>query len=174
MEIKFTDAKWNIDERGTWVSILVPPQSKELAIKTVEELDGEQVLTIKKHREKRSLNANSYCWVLLNEMANVLRTSKEEVYLQMLKRYGQVSVVSVVEDATPTFLRAIKYYDIFNSSELNGKVFNHIKVYAGSSTFDSKEMAIFIDGVVSECKELGIETDTPDEIARLKASWGGD
>ena len=172
MEIKFTDAKWAIDEKGTWVSILVPDNAKNQAIQAIEELEGEQVLTIKKYRQKRSLNANAYAWVLLNEMANVLRSSKEEVYVQMLKRYGQVAVVSVLEEATEVFVRAIQYYEIFGSGELKGKNYNHIKVYTGSSTFDTRQMSIFLDGIISECKLLDIPTDTPDEIAKLKASWG--
>jgi hypothetical protein len=45
-------------------------------------------------------------------------------------------------------------------------------VYKGSSEFDTKEMSIFIDGIVSEAKELGIQTDTPDQIAKMKALWG--
>jgi hypothetical protein len=45
-------------------------------------------------------------------------------------------------------------------------------VYKGSSEFDSREMSIFLDGVVSEAKEMGIPTETPNEIARLKAMWG--
>ena len=41
----------------------------------------------------------------------------------------------------------------------------------GSSEYDTKEMSVFIDGVVSEAKELGIQTETPEEIERLKALW---
>jgi hypothetical protein len=33
-------------------------------------------------------------------------------------------------------------------------------------------MAKLIDGVVGECKELNIETLTPDELARMKSEWG--
>jgi hypothetical protein len=33
---------------------------------------------------------------------------------------------------------------------------------------DTKEMSILIDGIVSEAKEMGIETLTPDELARIE------
>jgi hypothetical protein len=33
-------------------------------------------------------------------------------------------------------------------------------------------MSIFIDGVVSEAKELGIQTETPNQLAEMKSRWG--
>lgn len=54
-------------------------------------LDKDTIYDVKitKHREKRSLNANSYLWKLVTEIGNALSKSKEEVYLQMLIDYGQ-------------------------------------------------------------------------------------
>jgi hypothetical protein len=49
--------------------------------------------------------------------------------------------------------------------ELNGKTFTHYRLIIGSSEYDTKQMAQFIDGIVSEAKELGIETLTPAELA---------
>ena len=126
-------------------------------------------IEVKKHRAKRSLNANNYMWSLINEMANVLRTSKEDVYLVMLKRYGQSEIISVLSNINISGY--FKYYDIAGTSKLNGKEFTHYKVYKGSSEYDTREMSVLIDGVVSECKDLGIETMTPDELAALKNAW---
>jgi len=123
-------------------------------------------------KEKRSLNANSYAWTLLTKIADVLRTSKEEEYLKALKKYGQSQVVSVIKDGVELLKRSVKYCEEFGESTLNGKEFVHIKVYTGSSEFDKREMAIFIDGIISDCKELDIETMTPNEIERLKNAWG--
>jgi hypothetical protein len=173
MEFKFDTAKWQINASGTWLWLKAPDSMKKQIQEFILGLSDKQyICTIKQHRNKRSLNANSYAWLLINEVANVLRLSKEEVYLQMLKRYGQSSVVSVVESAAETFKKSVKYCEDFGEAELNGKKFIHIKVYAGSSTYDSKEMSILIDGIVSEAKELGIETMTPAEIEKLKGAWG--
>jgi hypothetical protein len=135
------------------------------SLKKFEELDIE----IKVHREKRSLNANAYAWKLITEIANVNRTSKEEVYKEMLKRYGQSDVVSVVSNINVSSY--FKYYEEAGTSKLNGKDFTHYRVYKGSSEYDTREMSILIDGVISECKELGIETMTPNELKSLKESW---
>jgi hypothetical protein len=138
----------------------------------VDELQDREKLTIevKQYREKRSLNANNYAWKIITEIANVLRASKDEIYLEMLKRYGQSEIFSVVSHIP--FGEYVKYYEEAGESKLNGKLFKHYKVFKGSSEFDTREMSIFIDGVVSEAKELDIQTETPDEIARLKSMWG--
>lgn len=110
-------------------------------------------------------------WQLVSQIADVLRTSKEEVYLTMLKRYGQSSVVSVVDSAADIFKKTVKYYEEFGSSVLNGKNFIHFKVYIGSSDMSTKEMSIFLDGVVQEANELKIPTMTPKELLKLKVEW---
>lgn len=126
-------------------------------------------IQIDKYREKRSLNANNYAWKLLTEIGNVLRANKEEVYLEMLKRYGQSEIISVL--AHIPIEEYVKYCEEAGESQLNGKLFKHYKVYKGSSEFDTREMSIFLDGVVSEAQELGIQTETPEQIAKLKSLW---
>ena len=127
-------------------------------------------IEVKQYRAKRSLNANNYSWKIITEIGNVLRASKEEIYLKMLKRYGQSDLISVLSHIPVEHY--FKYYEEAGESELNGKMFTHYRVYKGSSEFDSREMSIFIDGVVSEAKELGIQTETPDELAKMKSLWG--
>ena len=142
------------------------------ALQMVDELHNEEKLTIKveKYRQKRSLNANNYAWKLITEIGNRTRQSKEDVYFLMLKRYGQSEMISVM--AHIPIGEYIKYYEEAGESDLNGKTFKHYRVYKGSSEFDTKEMSIFIDGIVSEAKDLGIPTDTPDQIAKMKDLWG--
>lgn len=127
-------------------------------------------IEIKPYREKRSLNANNYAWKLLTEIADILRAGKDEIYLKMLKRYGQSELISVLSHVP--IEHYVKYYEEAGESKLNGKMFTHYRVFKGSSEFDTREMSIFIDGVVSEAKGLGIQTETPDEIAKMKALWG--
>ena len=131
--------------------------------------DRDKVFEVKEHKEKRSLNANAYAWSLITKIADALRTSKEECYLEMLKRYGQSEIVSVLSqiDVSGYF----KYYEPLATATLQGKEFTHYKIYKGSSEYDTREMSILIDGIVSEAKELGIETIPPKEIERLKNMW---
>lgn len=141
------------------------------ALQMVDALKETRVsVKVDKHREKRSLNANAYCWKLLTEIANQIRASKDEVYLKMLKRYGQREIISV--QAHIPISEYIKYCEECGEGTVQGKLFKHYFVYKGSSEFDTREMSIFLDGIVSEAKAMGIQTDTPDQIAKMKDLWG--
>jgi hypothetical protein len=131
--------------------------------------DREKVFDINEHKEKRSLNANAYAWSLIGKIADALRTSKDEVYLTMLKRYGQSEMVSVLSsiDVRGYF----KYFEPVGTATLQGKEFTHYRIYLGSSEYNTKEMAILIDGIISEAEEIGIETLPPYEVERLKEMW---
>lgn len=131
--------------------------------------DRDKNFEIKEHKQKRSLTANAYAWSLIGKIADALRTSKDETYLTMLKRYGQSEMVSVVSDIDVKGY--FKYYEPIAETTLQGKEFTHYKIYKGSSEYDTREMAVLIDGIVSEAKELDIETLPPDEVERLKEMW---
>jgi hypothetical protein len=155
---------------GLEITLEVPKEEKrniELLYELLQE-DCLKVVKIKKYHKRRSLNANSYAWVLITEIANKLRASKDEVYLQMLKRYGQSQIIKLLTEGLPILLRAIKYYEIIKE---DGDC-TYVKVYTGSSEYDTKEMAILIDGIVSEATELKIPTMTPGELERIKEQWG--
>lgn len=131
-----------------------------------EQSDREKKYDIKEYKQKRSLDANAYYWVLVNEIANVLRKSKDDVHFEMLKEYGQNQVISVQSNVDIS--KYIKYYEEIGKGKVNGKEFTHYRVFEGSSEMDSREMAILIDGVRQEAEQLGIPTLTPDEIANLR------
>ena len=125
----------------------------------------DKVYEIKEHHEKRSLSANAYAWALIGKIADIMRKSKEEVYLTCLKDYGQSEVVSVL--ASINVKGYFKYFEEWGRGFVGEKEFIHYKVYKGSSEYDSKEMAILIDGIIQEAQNLGIETITPAEKERL-------
>lgn len=140
-------------------------------IKWLLSQDREKTFEVKPYHPKRSLNANAFCWHLCNEMANVLRTSKDEVYQEMLKRYGQSKVISVLSEIDIS--RFVKYYEEIGKGHVEGKEFTHYRCFIGSSEYDSREMAILIDGIVDEAKELGIDTLPTTAVERMKALWQG-
>lgn len=125
---------------------------------------------IKEKRNKRSLNANSYMWELCTQIAEVLGSSKDEIYLLELKKYGQAMLIPVPKNKKPDGY--FKYYEFESRRKLNGVIVDFYKVYKGSSDYDTKEMSILIDGVVSDCKELEIPTLDDIKISQLKSNWG--
>ena len=138
----------------------------ETLVKWLFKQDRDKIFEIKEKRKRRSLSQNAYAWELIGKIGDVLRKSKEDVYLKMLKDYGQSEMVSILSSINPEGY--FKYYEKIGTGIVNNKEFTHYKIFKGSSEFDSREMTIFIDGIIDECKELGIETMTPDKIALLR------
>ena len=134
-------------------------------------LDKNTIYDVKidKHREKRSLNANNYLWELCTQIGDILRKSKEEVYLDMLVDYGQSIMVSVISDIKLNGF--YKYYKEAGKSILNGKEFTHYKLYKGSSEYNTKEMSILLDGIVQEARQLGIRTKENEELEKMIDKW---
>lgn len=147
-------------------------------IPEISDITGRKLtITAKPYRKKRSLNANAYCWLLCSKIAAASRSDKDSVYEIMLQRYGHPLTDN---DGNAVIISILSHVDISKSGihhkkigegHVQGKLFNHYLVIKGSSDYDTAEMSSFIDGIVSEAKELGIETLTPDELERMKQAW---
>ena len=160
--------------RGMGGELLVTLSLAPNHIDEVSKLKGEALdVEIKKHRERRSLTSNAYAWVLITKIAQSMQPplNKNDVYVEMLKRYGQGDIVSIQKERLDNVLRAFDYYEFKGIGEVRGKEFHHYMVYVGSSQYNTKEMSVFIDGIVEEAKELGIETLTPDELKKMVGEW---
>ena len=147
-------------------------------IKAILEVDSDTVydVAVEPHKEKRSLNANAYAWVLMDKIARAVKSSKEEIYLRMLEKYG----VFYYLPSLPENVEALKkvFRIVYNRGETvlttpNWKriTCRQLQCYPGSSTYNTTEMSDLIDGIVSEAMELGIETETPDVLERMKQEW---
>lgn len=143
--------------------------------------DKELDLTLTPHREKRSLDANAYYYVLLSKMAEKLHTSVNELHNITLSRYGYPEIyenslvtMALRADIDPNRLEGIHLKATGHiTTNSKGTDFMNYIVMRGSHTFNTLEMSHLIDGVISEAKELGIDTITPDEKARMMAAYGG-
>lgn len=169
LNIKFRKSKFN----------LLLPRILEFVANLDE--DKEYNLKIEQHRVKRSLNANNFSWELTDKLSDVLvlggvKLSKEECHAEMIFRYGQVLLDENGERVIYSTKQGVKMTDFFpyakpiGESELNGEVFTHYLIYRGSKTYDSREFSIFLSGIIAECKEQGIDTDTPEIKSLLGVS----
>lgn len=129
-------------------------------------------IAVKQYREKRSLDSNAYAWVLMQKIAEAIQSDKWSVYLMMLERYSRAFTHIIVK---PDIVDRVKveWRTVRELGEItvNGMTGIQLQCYFGSSTFDTKEMSVFIDGLVYECRQLGIETLPPEEIERMKQEW---
>lgn len=135
---------------------------------------------IKQHKEKRSIDANSYFHLLVSKLADERRISKPFCKNIIIGRYGQPDEIDGEQIIFKSNISADKMLEQetlhllpINAKYENGKEVYFYRVYRGSHTYDTREMSILIDGLISECKEQGIETLTPDELARMKGYGNG-
>ena len=145
------------------------------AVNAISASDKPFILSLEQQKRRRSLNANAYCWVLCQKIAEKVGATKEAVYRKNISEVGSFEVVEVSSAAVARFIKrwhgnglgwiAEPY------QEKNG--FTTIIAYYGSSTYSTAEMARLIDALISEAKTMGIETLPPDELERLKTSWKG-
>lgn len=135
--------------------------------------DVDVEVTVEKYSESRTLRANAYLWALITKIANALRESKEDIYLDMLKSYGQGGVASVQEKDEERFTRSYKYHEYLGESPNKGKLFKHYQFWVGSSEYTRDEFSILLDGVIQEAKNLGIEVRPQEEIDSMLAEMEG-
>ena len=130
---------------------------------------------LKQHRAKRSNDANAYCWVIMDKIAALLNTTKEDVYCKAIKDVGVFTDTPIREDAVTQWIDNWESGGIGRVCELLGdsKLDGYVKIrnYFGSSVYNTKEMSRLIDWVVEEAKGLNIETLTPRELEELKQNW---
>lgn len=131
------------------------PEVLEELMKLPEEVD----LKIKRFAKKRSKNANDYFWELVGQMADKLHATKEEIYFEQLKKYGQ-SVTVTVKEGVELDRAGIKYYEKLKDGLYRNTKFVAYRVFIGSSQYNTQEMSVLIEGTVQDAKELGIQTDT--------------
>lgn len=134
-------------------------------------------IEIKKHRNKRSLSANAYFHVLVNKIAEAQGIGDEETKKSLVCEYGALAkddeglTVGFKLPASVDVSTIYPYVKCFDNREENGKTFACYLVYKQTHLMDSKEMARLIDGAIYVAQELGIETDTPEMLARYKEDW---
>jgi len=163
----------NVTARGAEITLTTDDRRIDISRLREATAKGKQLsVEIKQHRKRRSLNANAYLWVLLGKMAEVLRTDKDELYLMMLERYGVYNTHIIVKPHVEQVKAQWRTVRELGEVTVNGQKGIQLQCYFGSSTYDTKQMSVLIDGVVSECQELGIDTLPPDEIQMMKNQWG--
>ena len=134
-------------------------------------------VTVKKYRQKRSLDANAYCWVLLDKLSAKLNKPKIEIYQDMIKCVGDNSVLICAKNKAVEAIisgwehNGLGWVTETMPSKLNGCT--NVILYYGSSTYDTAQMSRLTNLIVDECELQGIPTETPNEIAQRLSLWEG-
>lgn len=143
------------------------------AISEIDKIKDCEKLSIKavKHRERRSIDANGLLWLCLGRIAEALRTDKWEVYLQMLKRYGQYTYICVKPKMVESVKAQWRECEVVGNVDINGQEAVQMLCYFGSSTYNTKEFSVLLDGVISEMNEMGLETPASEDMRRALDQW---
>lgn len=177
-EFTFDGAKVREENGYTWLHLKLTsePWNIKAATRYVVETRGLRDAKLTQHREKRSLDANAYAWVLLDRLAEKLGRKKEDVYGDEIRNVGgNTDTVCVpakaVERLRETWeKRGLGWKTETAESKLPGCT--NVVLYYGSSTFDKRQMHRFLDNIIQDCVAVGIETRTPEELAALLGQWG--
>lgn len=136
---------------------------KSDVIKWILDANGEQ-FEAKVWHPKRSLTANSYYWALLSELAQALRTSKEELHEVMIDRYGVIEGTVITMKSEIPIRRLGGHWRLMKS---DGKWSAYVQLLR-SSDMNTSQFSALLDGLIEECREQGIETIPESEILRLR------
>ena len=175
MRLEFTGAHWSQDDSGFWLSLKVEnPFEARRFLATKKE--KKYVADIKEYRERRSLDANAYMWVLVGKLSGKLGLSPEEIYRAAIRDVGDnYEVMPVRNDALERWKVIWQSNGLgwlceeIGPSKLDG--YTNVRNFYGSSAYDKTQMSRLIDNIVQDCKAQCIETLTPAELARLTEEW---
>lgn len=143
-----------------------------------DDLKASEKLTVKigKFKQKRSLDANAYCWVLISRLAEKLNIPKTDIYRAAIREIGGNSDTVCIQDKAVASLRdgwernGIGWLTETMPSKLDGCT--NVVLYYGSSTYDSSQMARLITIIQDECRQQNIEVKSKEEVDSLLRQWG--
>lgn len=133
-------------------------------------------VSINPHREKRSKDANAYCWTLCEKLADKLGMTKKDVYRREIKEVGVFKDFHFIDPDDSVTIRSA--WERLGTGWVTEQVdFEQdgntvcIRCYYGSSLYNTRQMSRLLNNLIQDCREQGIDTITPDEKARMLAAW---
>ena len=111
---------------------------------------------------KRSLNQNNLLWEYITRIAektcakgDSLTKTKEAVYLELLKEYGQ-SIIVTVKEGVDLETAGFKYFERFKDGLIGNTRFVAYRMFIGSSHYNQEQQSFLIEGAKKRAAELGI------------------
>lgn len=120
-------------------------------------------------RKKRSKNANSYFWEMLQQLCSEMNLDVIAEYKKRVKELGIFKQWEIEAENVPTFEklwcdRGIAWF-IEKVEENGNKVI--INAYYGSSSYNSKQFSKLLDNLIQDCRSVGLQTLEDKEIEEL-------
>ena len=169
---KLKDMTFNSD--GTQnITITVGSDFRE----TFEKLRDVTVkVDIKKAGNLRTSNQNSFAWELIDQIAEASHKKVTDVYRDAIREIGGVSTtVGMKDEAIQTFREGWekghlgRQVEIIPGSTKPG--WSNVKIFFGSSEFDTIQMSRLISVLIQDAEALGIPTLTEQQIEKYYGKW---
>lgn len=154
-------------------SITFEVEDMQQAMSEYDTLANERLrITASKYRKKRTLSMNAYFWVLLDKVAKVLRTDTESLHRRYVFEHGfvwldenQKAVPIALTEKVNVDKALPGYWKQYG--EKHGNLINYLRI-KGTSEMTTEEMSIVLNDLIEEAQSLGIQTETPEEVERMK------
>lgn len=177
MKVTFTDQMVEMKDGAAWLCLKVTDawDARRFCMERKgdrKSMDAE----MKRHTKRRSLDANAYAWALIGKLASATGIEKSCIYREAIRdiggNYETVCVSAKAADAMQKLWesRGLGWQAEAFPSKLKGCT--NLNLYYGSSAYDTAQMSRLIDNIVQDCKAVGIETLTEEELGRMKEEWG--
>ena len=175
MKLTFADAKVEHGADGLWLCLKVnesaPARSFVLGKK-----NKLYECIVQEHREKRSLDANAYAWVLMDKLAEATHIPKEDIYREAVRNIGGNTETVCAKVTAADKLRScwsrngLGWLTDTMDSKIPGCV--NVILYYGSSTYNTEQMSRLLENLIASCSDLGIEHLPPEKLAAMTQEWG--
>ncbi len=168
---------FDIDEETQKTKIRILLDTDKVNI--IEQLKNENKLSIEltKYKLKRSKNANNYLWKLLSDYAQAKGVDTIQEYKERVKRLGIFRRTLVEAKDVATYKKTWEHWglawfcEVYDTEYINNREFKVLHLYYGSSSYNTQQMSRLINDLVEDCKQVGIETKSPNDIQSLLNEW---
>lgn len=175
-KFNFTKASTSWNKGKLYIMFEASQQSKYAVREIMKELrrcDNEYTATIEIKKNKRTIDQNSLMWALLTIYGDEQGEPAEDIYVRMLAKYGVAEFLMALPEAEDSLKKVFREVKRVDSRTVNDKEMIVFKCYYGSSTYDTKQMGVVIDGIFDELAQIGVDASTSRDVAGLYEDWKG-
>lgn len=173
---KIVSISRSFPERKTLVTV----ELDDIAPEAVEDLVGKVLnIALKIFRKRRTLTQNGYYWKLIGKVSDKSGVSAARLHNELLREHPHPVIdertmsawcwwIEDTEESWTKILEDEKNH-LYPTSEIDRDGKRRYMLLRGSSDLNTEEMGALLDSLIERAKDAGVETMTPNEIARMRA-----
>jgi hypothetical protein len=132
-------------------------------------------ISIDEYKDRRSLKANNMLWSCIGQLAKAQTPpiSSWDMYLNCLRDYGEYVTYEIETRLIKNVEKTWRETQVVSDPYINeqGKKCVTMNCYFGSSTYDTKQFSVLLDGVIADMKDLGLQPPPTKEMQEALKQW---